>query len=109
MLLLYFELVFFSTKSSTVIPESNVGSKMLRKMGWTGVGGVGAAGREGIAEPVSLDAVINREGLGLGTSRGIPRDLAAKVSPEPHRHSNDPIMSSQLSIKIKIRLAIKPN
>ena len=48
-------------------------------MGWTGVGGVGAVGREGIAEPVSLDSVVNREGLGLGTSLGVERDLAGKV------------------------------
>jgi len=47
------------------IPESNVGSLLLKKMGWTG-GGIGKGGNEGIEEPVSLTAVINRAGLGSG-------------------------------------------
>jgi len=40
----------------TQIPDSNVNSQLLKKMGWTG-GGVGKV-------PVSLAAVVNRAGLG---------------------------------------------
>ena len=48
------------------IPDSNIGSKLLKKMGWEG-GGVGKSG-QGIAEPVNLESVIHREGLGLRDS-----------------------------------------
>ena len=47
----------------TQIPDSNVGSQLLKKMGWTG-GGVGKDDNKGIVEPVSLAAVVNRAGLG---------------------------------------------
>jgi len=40
----------------TQIPDSNVGSQLLKKMGWTG--------EEIGKEPVSLAAVVNRAGLG---------------------------------------------
>ncbi|ESN99983.1 hypothetical protein HELRODRAFT_176284 [Helobdella robusta] len=46
------------------IPESNIGNKLLKKMGWTG-GGVGKVGNEGIENPISLESVINRTGLGF--------------------------------------------
>jgi len=45
------------------IPDSNVGSQLLKKMGWTG-GGVGRGNNRGIEEPVSVVAVVNRAGLG---------------------------------------------
>jgi len=45
------------------IPDSNVGSQLLRKMGWKG-GGVGRDDNRGMEEPVSLAAVVNRAGLG---------------------------------------------
>ena len=60
------------------IPESNIGNKLLKKMGWIG-GGVGKEGNEGISDPVSLDAVINREGLGLQTQKGIDRNFVPKI------------------------------
>ena len=59
------------------IPESNIGNKLL-KMGWIGEG-VGKEGNEGISDPVSLDAVINREGLGLQTQKGIDRNFVPKI------------------------------
>jgi hypothetical protein len=49
-------------KEYEAIPESNVGSKMLKKMGWAG-GGMGRDGT-GIVEPVQLNSVLNRQGLG---------------------------------------------
>ena len=46
-------------------------------MGWSG-GGVGKDG-QGIAEPVSVDAVINRAGLGLSSDKRITPEFKAKV------------------------------
>lgn len=45
------------------IPESNLGSQMLRKMGWTG-GGVGREGNKGRVNPVMVYGVQERRGLG---------------------------------------------
>ena len=45
------------------IPESNLGSRMLRKMGWTG-GGVGREGNKGRADPIMVCGVQERRGLG---------------------------------------------
>ena len=59
------------------IPESNIGSKLLKMMGWSG-GGVGKSG-QGIAEPVSMDSVVNREGLGLQADKGIPKNFHATI------------------------------
>ena len=47
------------------IGETNLGNKMLRRMGWSG-GGVGKHGI-GIVEPVSSEGVLGRAGLGLST------------------------------------------
>ncbi|GFS03228.1 NF-kappa-B-repressing factor [Elysia marginata] len=65
------------TDQSDALTDDNVGNKMLRKMGWSG-GGVGKDG-SGIAEPVSLKSVYNREGLGLGTERGITDEYRRRV------------------------------
>jgi hypothetical protein len=46
------------------IPESNRGYQMLRKMGWTG-GGLGKKGKEGIEEPIVVNKVCGRRGLGM--------------------------------------------
>jgi len=46
-------------------------------MGWTG-GGVGKDG-SGIAVPVSVDSVIDRQGLGLSSEQGIPTDFRNKI------------------------------
>jgi len=55
--------VLSGTEKETRIPDSNVGSQLLKKMGWAG-GGVGKDDNRGIEEPVSLVAVVNRAGLG---------------------------------------------
>lgn len=62
---------------SDMISDDNVGNKLLRKMGWSG-GGVGKDG-SGIAEPVALKSVVNREGLGLGTHMGITDEYKRRV------------------------------
>ena len=57
------EVVEDASKKTNVIPDSNVGNKLLKKMGWTG-GGVGKDGT-GISEPIPAEiTVIKREGLG---------------------------------------------
>ena len=60
-------------KTSEAIPESNIGNKLLKAMGWKG-GGIGKEGT-GIAEPVNAEAVINREGLGLRSEQGFSKDF----------------------------------
>ena len=64
-------------KINESIPESNVGNQLLKKMGWVG-GGIGKSG-QGIAEPVSVDSVINRSGLGLQAEQGIAKDFLPRV------------------------------
>ena len=57
------EVVGDASKKTNIIPDSNVGNKLLKKMGWTG-GGVGKDGT-GISEPIPAEiTVIKREGLG---------------------------------------------
>lgn len=52
----------FDQRSSEVLSDSNIGYRMMRKMGWTG-GGIGKIkGRE---EPLIPCPVFNQEGLGL--------------------------------------------
>ncbi|CAB4021556.1 Protein CBG24242 [Paramuricea clavata] len=46
------------------IPESNRGYQMLCKMGWTG-GGLGKKGNEGIEEPIVVNKICGRRGLGM--------------------------------------------
>ncbi|CAH1267474.1 LPA [Branchiostoma lanceolatum] len=60
------------------IKETNIGYQMLRKMGWSG-GGIGKEGREGIAEPIKVNVLKRRAGLGTAT------DLAEKQSAKPQQ------------------------
>ncbi|XP_071155669.1 uncharacterized protein [Mytilus edulis] len=66
-------------KQMETISDNNIGSKLLRKMGWSG-GGVGAEGNIGREEPVavSLQQIIKREGLGLNSGDGM-KDFRNKV------------------------------
>lgn len=75
--------------AQSVIPESNIGSKLLKKMGWSG-GGVGKYGA-GIAEPVSMSSVINREGLGMSAEKGIATNFAENIKKaiQSYVRSND--------------------
>ena len=45
------------------ISDNNMGNKLLRKMGWTGSGGIGKF-EHGISAPVFVDAVEDRRGVG---------------------------------------------
>lgn len=62
---------------SDEIDQDNIGNKLLRKMGWSG-GGVGKDG-SGISEPVSLKSVLNREGLGLSSTKGVTPEFCKRV------------------------------
>lgn len=66
------------TSSNSAIPDSNKGKKLLLKMGWTG-GGIGKDGT-GIEEPVSMQKIINREGLGLNAAKGITANFRQHVT-----------------------------
>jgi len=61
----------------TTIKQDNVGHKLLSKMGWSG-GGVGKDG-SGISTPVEVTSVVNRQGLGLGTHKGITDEFRKKI------------------------------
>ena len=65
-------------ETKKAIPTSNIGNKLLMKMGWTG-GGVGKEGNKGIAEPVSVSGVIRRSGLGFHSEQGIGSDFLPKI------------------------------
>jgi len=45
------------------IDEDNIGNKLLRKMGWSGVGGIGKK-CNGIAEPILVTPIRDRKGIG---------------------------------------------
>ena len=47
----------------TAIGSHNIGHSLLMKMGWKGSGGVGKR-EDGIAEPVLVNTVKGRQGLG---------------------------------------------
>ena len=56
-------LVKHSYTHAPKISEDNLGSKLLKKMGWDGSSGVGKF-NHGRSEPVFVDSVENREGIG---------------------------------------------
>ncbi len=56
------------------LQSNNVGHKLMQMMGWSG-GGLGKEG-EGIAEPITAQAVFNRQGLGASTT---DRDFKGKI------------------------------
>eukprot|EP00794_Sanderia_malayensis_P020100 gene20100-22070_t len=51
-------------RNSKKIDHTNIGNQMLRKMGWTGAGGLG---KGGIADPVFLESAKGRKGFGHKT------------------------------------------
>ena len=73
-------------KTSQAIPQSNIGNKLLQKMGWSG-GGVGADGNKGIAEPIAVSSVLRRQGLGLGTEMFQAKDFLPKIREVLHAYT----------------------
>ena len=63
-----------STKQNKALSTGNVGHKLLKMMGWSG-GGLGKGGG-GISEPITAQAINNREGLGSDSTE---RDFKQKV------------------------------
>lgn len=57
------QLVKASYINAEKISDNNMGNKLLRKMGWTGNGGVGKY-EHGRSEPVFVDGVESRRGIG---------------------------------------------
>ncbi|XP_077983928.1 NF-kappa-B-repressing factor-like isoform X2 [Glandiceps talaboti] len=51
------------------LPESNIGSQLMKKMGWSG-GGLGKEGNLGRETPVTVEQQFSREGLGMGRPVG---------------------------------------
>ncbi len=62
------------SKTKESLGGENVGHRLLKLMGWSG-GGLGKGGA-GISEPITAEAVVNREGLG---SRSAGADFKQKV------------------------------
>jgi len=60
------------------VSNSNIGKKLMEKMGWKG-GGLGKEGNEGIAEPIVAGNVISRAGLGLQAEQGISHQFLPSV------------------------------
>ncbi|XP_055896902.1 uncharacterized protein LOC129928137 isoform X3 [Biomphalaria glabrata] len=73
------EMLSHINEQSNVIynDNSNIGNKMLRKMGWSG-GGVGKDG-SGISEPITLTSVFNRQGFGLDAGNGVTGEFRKRV------------------------------
>ena len=63
------ELVSKAYEKAPSIAEDNIGNRMLRKMGWTGSGGIGKEG-QGRAEPVMAVGTDRRFGLGSDCTQG---------------------------------------
>ena len=71
------DLVKAAYHSASKIDESNVGNQLLRKMGWTGSGGLG---KDGISEPIFVDGADGRKGLGQNdTNKSIKRSSVEDV------------------------------
>ncbi|XP_078683262.1 NF-kappa-B-repressing factor-like [Branchiostoma floridae x Branchiostoma belcheri] len=71
------EVLGTKTEGEGQIKETNIGNQMLRKMGWSG-GGIGREGREGIAEPIKVDVMERRAGLGTATELAEKQLISAK-------------------------------
>ena len=85
----------FATNRQPKIPESNIGCQMLRKMGWTG-GGLGTEERKGIEEPIVVNPVHERHGIGM------PHDYQPSTSKYKwNKHEVQPIITHKFIQKFK--------
>jgi hypothetical protein len=58
------DLVDEKNKGEEKLPDWNIGSQMLKKMGWSGSGGLGKGESKGIETPIMASGNLGREGLG---------------------------------------------
>lgn len=80
------------------ISESNLGKKMLRKMGWTG-GGLGSEGK-GRVDPVTVNETQGRKGLGKDITDSSVNKMSVKNTVRNFimdNHQNELRFSSDLS------------
>lgn len=77
------------TGNADAISNSSKGSKLMKSMGWTG-GGIGKHGT-GIAEPISTNTIIHRQGLGFQADKGIGRNFVSVIKKHlyAYLHSDD--------------------
>jgi len=73
------QLVRRSYETAPKLDDSNLGNKLLRKMGWKGSGGIGK-NEGGISDPVFVDAADGRKGVGHEfRNRDIKRESVEKT------------------------------
>lgn len=73
------QLVRRSYETAPKLDNSNLGNKLLRKMGWKGTGGIGK-NEKGIADPVFVNAAEGRKGIGHEfKDRTIKRDSVERT------------------------------
>ncbi|CAF1166775.1 unnamed protein product, partial [Didymodactylos carnosus] len=51
------------TNENVIVEKEDIATKLMKKMGWTGTGGLGKQG-QGIAEPIQIEDLHGRKGLG---------------------------------------------
>lgn len=82
------------------IPESNIGNQLLRKMGWTGSGGLGVA-KTGISEPIATESSSKEswDRSGLGHKKGL---FTRKTKDPGAIHKTEKIVPFHLAKKAMI-------
>lgn len=93
------QLVKAAYMNADKIDDNNMGNKLLRKMGWAGSGGVGKF-EHGISDPVFVDAVEDRRGVGhqfenRSVKKATVEDTISQFLRDEQR--NDMKFSSELS------------
>ncbi|VDP18311.1 unnamed protein product [Soboliphyme baturini] len=78
--------------ATVALPDTNVGRKMLEKMGWTG-GGIGLY-EQGIKEPISLQETWQRNGIGSSVGGNFCRVINALLSDYAHSDRQDDLVFS---------------
>ncbi|XP_053695903.1 NF-kappa-B-repressing factor-like [Sabethes cyaneus] len=69
------------------IDESNLGFKLLQKLGWSG-GSLGAK-NEGIVDPIKCQIKIGRKGLGVNSTEQSDTMKTGKINPRDNSYSID--------------------
>ena len=77
--------VHSSASINKPVEDSNIGSKLLRKMGWKKGSGLGKL-EDGIKAPIQAIGQLDGEKAGLGASKLVPVDTSAASSKARIRH-----------------------